>query len=147
MSSPDGMVRIATYNVHGCVGVDGVDDPERVASVIRDMDVDAVGLQEVDCRNRPGHDTIDRLAARTGMIAVAGPTVREHGGYFGNAFLTRHPVVSVSHFDISVSGREPRGLMELVLAVRIADRTAPLTVRLLNTHFGLRAGERRRQVD
>jgi endonuclease/exonuclease/phosphatase family metal-dependent hydrolase len=144
----DGTIRIATYNVHGCVGSDGVDDPLRVAAVIREMEVDAVGLQEVDCRShRRGHDTIDRLAAHTGMVAIAGPTMREHGGFFGNAFLTRHPVVSVSHFDISVAGREPRGLMELVLSIPANDGGEAITVRLLNTHFGLRAGERRRQVD
>ena len=39
-------IRIATYNVHACVGTDGRHDPSRVAGVINEIDPDIVALQE-----------------------------------------------------------------------------------------------------
>ena len=39
-------LRVATYNVHACVGTDGRHDPDRVASVIGELDADIVALQE-----------------------------------------------------------------------------------------------------
>ena len=39
-------LRVATYNVHSCVGTDGRHDPDRVASVITELDADIVALQE-----------------------------------------------------------------------------------------------------
>jgi len=40
------LLRVATYNVHACVGSDGRHDPDRVASVITELDADIVALQE-----------------------------------------------------------------------------------------------------
>ena len=140
---PEGELRIATYNVHGCVGNDGVRDVDRVAQVITTLRADIVGLQEVDCRQRldNGATQLDRLAERTGMTAVSGPTIVENGGFFGNALLTRFAVADVERVDLSVAGREPRGLLEVVLG-----HGRP-RLRVIVTHFGLRAAERRVQVD
>jgi endonuclease/exonuclease/phosphatase family metal-dependent hydrolase len=44
--------RAVSYNIHRCVGMDGRQDPGRVAEVIRELDADIVGLQEVD--SKPG---------------------------------------------------------------------------------------------
>jgi endonuclease/exonuclease/phosphatase family metal-dependent hydrolase len=141
-SSSERHLRIATYNVHGCVGSDGVRDVERIAKVITSLNADLVGLQEVDCRQRlaDGSTQLERLAERTAMTAVAGPTIVESGGFFGNALLTRFAVAEVDHVDLSVAGREPRGLLEVVVG-----HDPPL--RIIVTHFGLRATERRVQVD
>ncbi|HSF48420.1 MAG TPA: hypothetical protein VLA73_08665 [Burkholderiales bacterium] len=38
-------VRIASYNIHQCLGIDGRCDPGRTAHVIRELDCDVVGLQ------------------------------------------------------------------------------------------------------
>src|SRR5918911_902755 len=47
---PPSCLRIASYNVHGCVGTDGRKDAGRIAAVIRELECDTVGLQEVDYR-------------------------------------------------------------------------------------------------
>ena len=39
-------LRVATYNVHACVGTDRRHDPDRVASVVGELDADVVALQE-----------------------------------------------------------------------------------------------------
>jgi endonuclease/exonuclease/phosphatase family metal-dependent hydrolase len=40
-------LRVATYNIHRCRGLDGRTNPARIASVIRAIDADIVALQEV----------------------------------------------------------------------------------------------------
>lgn len=134
---------IASYNVHGCVGTDGVSDAERVASVISDLQADVVGLQEVDCRHHDtdGTDQLSRLTAVTGLRAIPGPTIRGHDGFYGNAILTRHSVVDVIQTSLSYRRREPRGMTDAIL------RVGNVTVRVVVTHFGLQARERRHQVD
>jgi endonuclease/exonuclease/phosphatase family metal-dependent hydrolase len=135
-------IRVVTWNVHGFVGADGRRDVERTAAVLCRLGPDIVGLQEVDCRGpcRDGKDRLERLASLAGLQATAGPTLPDGNGLFGNALLTRWPVVKVARHDASVRGREPRG----ILTAEIVSRSRRL--RLIVTHFGLRAVERRVQV-
>lgn len=133
---------VATYNVHRCVGLDGRHDPDRTAAVIREMQVDAIALQEVDSRAgvEGGVDQFEFLARATGMQPIAGPTLRDHRGHYGNAVLTRLPILEMRRIDLSVPGREPRG----ALGVELDARGQKL--RLIATHLGLRWKERRKQV-
>lgn len=133
---------VATYNVHTCVGVDRRYDPERTVAVLRELDADIIGLQEVDARHRMGRNLNqwDYFAEATGLHAVAGANVSDHRGRFGNAILTRFPVLGVRHIDLSIGAYEPRGAIEAELAI---DGRA---LRVVVTHLGLRAGERRMQI-
>jgi len=142
VSSNAGRIAVATYNVHGCVGSDGRHDPDRTAVVIREMRVDAIALQEVDSRSdaEGGIDQFEYLARATEMQSIAGPTLRDHRGHYGNAILTRLPILETRRVDLSVPGREPRG----ALGVDLDARGQRLT--LVATHLGLRWKERRNQV-
>lgn len=135
-------LNVATYNVHRCVGVDRRCDPARVARVLDELDCELIGLQEVDTRPGRGHESLqlDYLAAKTGMHAVPGLTIVRHDGHYGNALLTRLPVLEVRRHDLSCRGCEPRGALEVQLEAH-GQR-----LRVLVTHLGLRPGERRRQV-
>ena len=135
-------LRVLTYNLHGCVGADGVRDVERIARVIRALEPDIAGLQEVDCRvaRVDGLTQLEALAAATGMEAIAGPTIREGDGFYGNALLSRFPFGEVSHFDLSYPRREPRAVLSAKVIVDGVD------LRCLVTHFGLRARERDHQA-
>ena len=82
---PESCLRIASYNVHGCVGTDGRKDAARIAEVIRELECDTVGLQEVDYR-------LDYIAGRLRMQPVPGLTLVRHDGPFGNALLTTRKV-------------------------------------------------------
>ena len=134
---------VATYNVHSCVGVDRRYDPDRVAAVLRELRADIIGLQEVDARQRPGRllDQHAHFAAATGFHLVPGPNGRDHRGRFGNAILTRFPVHAVRHIDLSVDGYEPRSAVDAALMVE------GRVLRVVVTHLGLRAGERRQQTE
>lgn len=136
------LLKIGSYNVHRCVGADRRCDPERVARVIEELDVDVLALQEVDCGyHREGDDQITQLAEQLDMHAVAGPTMQRASGSYGNALLTRLPTTAVRHVNLSVAGREPRGAIDADL--EIAGRW----VRVLVAHLGLRRFERVLQVE
>ena len=136
------VLRIATYNVHACVGTDGRHDPDRVATVIDELNADIVALQEftypasvaVETRSPAFLTTTDRYEC------ALGPTRQTTTQCFGNALLTRHPIVDVHRIDLSIERREPRGA--LVATVNVGGAL----VHVLAAHLGLRVRERRFQV-
>lgn len=139
----DKLFAVATYNIHACVGRDRKTSPERVAQVIRELDAEVVGLQEVDSRSGTATESqqMDYLARATRYQAIPGPTIRRHDRSYGNVLLTRHPVRAVRRIDLSLPGREPRGAIDADLEAEGGR------LRVLVTHLGLRAAERRLQLD
>jgi len=135
-------VVLATYNIHRGIGTDGVADPDRIGRVLREIDADVVALQEVGASPAASTDELlAALCAVTGMQAVEGYTLRDGEGHYGNALLTRLAPHTVERLDLSVGEREPRGA--LIAGIDLAD----VRLRVVATHLGLRAGERRRQLD
>jgi endonuclease/exonuclease/phosphatase family metal-dependent hydrolase len=133
-------LRIATYNIHRCIGCDGIEAHERIAAVLRRIDADVVALQEVGF-DADGRETIlSDLARSMDARAIAGPTLRDRKGRYGNAILSRIPPARVERLDISVPGREPRGALALELGLKGG------AVRIVATHLGLHPGERRYQM-
>lgn len=140
-SAPSLSVSLASYNIHRCFGSDGRYAPERTAAVIEALDADIVGLQEVDMRLLvDGRAQLDFLAETLQMHPVAGPNIKGRRGKFGNALLSRWPVTGVRRIDLTVRHFEPRGAILADMRVRGQD------LRVVVTHLGLNAAERRLQV-
>lgn len=133
------VVRVATWNIHDAIGRDGRRDGARVARVIAALDAPIVGLQEVACSSGDGCD-IEALAAATGRQWRAIPTHGRADVERGNALLTSLPIAGVRFHDLAIVGREPRAALQVDL---VLDGRR---LRVVVTHLGLRAGERRRQV-
>jgi endonuclease/exonuclease/phosphatase family metal-dependent hydrolase len=133
---------VATYNVHRCVGRDGRQDPSRVAEVIHELDTPLVGLQEVESlvQGAPREQQLLDIVLATGLRAIPGPTMVRPDADYGNALLTRDVPLAIRRHDFTVPGREPRGAVDVDLAI------GGHTVRVVVTHLGLRASERRWQV-
>ena len=140
-------MRVATYNVHSCIGADGRHDPERVARVITELDADLVALQEftypasvaLETRAPVVLTTLDRYECVLGPTHErARATVTE---CFGNALLTRYPLVDLYRIDLSMARREPRGALAATV-----DLGGGRLLHVLVAHLGLRPGERRFQV-
>lgn len=123
---------VASYNVHKCVGVDNIFDPERVASVIREIDADIVALQEADERfgRRAGLLDLHRLQRDTELIPVEPPRHSNGHGWHGNVLLVREgTILNVEH--LKLPGVEPRG----ALVVDIKRKGAEF--RVIAAHLGL----------
>jgi endonuclease/exonuclease/phosphatase family metal-dependent hydrolase len=133
-------LRLATWNIHGGVGLDRRFDPDRIARVIEELDVPVVALQEFHARR--GFALRDHLERASGSTAVVASTFVKHGGDFGNAVLSALPIEAVTVHDLGVAGREPRNAIDLVMSLGGARR-----VRVVATHLGLRAGERAQQIE
>jgi endonuclease/exonuclease/phosphatase family metal-dependent hydrolase len=134
--------KVATYNIHKCIGIDRRHSVGRVARVIQEIDADVIALQEVVSRTHPRHDH-DRehdqahaIAERLGLTLVMGPAIKTVWGVYGNVVLTRLPVTGHANFDISTSRREPRACMRVDLDVD------GVPVHFYNTHFGTSYSER-----
>jgi endonuclease/exonuclease/phosphatase family metal-dependent hydrolase len=135
-------VRVATYNVHSCIGTDGRHDPQRIADVITELDADIVALQEFTYPASIALETRSPVTLTTldGYTCALGPTRQNVTQCFGNALFTRHPIVDVRRIDLSMKRREPRGALAATVSV------GGSLVHVLAAHLGLRVGERRFQV-
>ena len=134
---------VATYNIHRAVGADGICDLARIATVLREVDAAVVGVQEIDCHatDNPSGNQLERLAELTRMHGVAGPLVRRLDVSTGNGILSRFPIRERRWIDLSVKSREPRGALDVDLDTPFGP------LRVVNTHLGLRYGERSRQIE
>jgi endonuclease/exonuclease/phosphatase family metal-dependent hydrolase len=142
-------LRTLSYNIHKCIG--GVDrryDPDRIVEVIQNLDIDVAMLQEVDggaARSNRDHQ-VDLLAERLGLrYRTWFPNVDVRGGgQYGNAILSRYPIIESTNLDLSIRFKKRRSALHAVLRVRHdgVDRT----VHVYNMHLGLARYERRRQL-
>lgn len=143
-------LRVLSYNIHKCIG--GVDrryEPSRVVDVIRRLDTDVVMLQEVDAGvTRSRHDKqVELLGDELGMpYRTWYPNVDVRGGgQYGNAILSRYPLIESTNIDLTLRFKKPRSALHAVLRVRHDD--IDRTVHVFNMHLGLARYERRRQLD
>lgn len=130
-------IRLMTYNVHRCVGVDRKLDIERVADVISACRPDVVALQELDvgrARTR-GVDQAHRLAELLRMRSHFHPAMAVEEELYGDAILTALPERLVKVGGLpglpKLRGLEPRG------ALWVAVDLGGVELQIINTHLGL----------
>ena len=142
LPAPEPGLRVATYNIHGCVGADGRRDVGRVAEVLRELDADIVGLQEADSRpSRCAMPQASELARRLGMELIEGPLLAEGDGHFGNALLSRLPMRPQRRERLPYRSGEPRGFIHAVVRGSAGEDW-----HVLVTHLSLGPVSRRLQL-
>ena len=140
-------LRIMTYNVHGCVGMDGVLSPSRIARVIGQYHPDIVALQELDVgrRRSGGEDQTMRIANILNMEHYFNASMRVAEESFGDAILSVYPMQLMKKDALArhpmFSFLETRG----ALWVQIEFDSRPIQV--VNTHLGLHAVERLKHAE
>lgn len=138
---PMAPLRLMTFNIHHGEGLDGRLDVDRIAKVIIDAEADIVGLQEVDRGvERTGRrDLLKELADRTGLRYAFGKNIDLQGGDYGNAVLSRFPIVSEGNRLLEpLGGGEQRGVLQTVVDV------AGQRLLVLTTHFDHRRDSEQR---
>ena len=139
-------MRLVTYNVHRCVGVDKRLDVERIVGVIAELEPDIVCLQELDVgRARTGGvDQARAIAGRLSMAVRFHAAMRVEAEEYGDAILTGHPetLVHVGALPTvrGVPGLEPRGALWVRVNIEGVD------INVLTTHLGLVPREQRLQA-
>jgi len=133
-------LRLATYNIHKCRGLDGRTDAVRIGAVLKPLRADVIALQEVvgPSLRIPGQDEV--LATRLNMRPVLAPARNYRSHLYGNAVLSGLPVTKHETFDLSVEGYESR------LCQRVDISIENITVHVYNVHLGTSSPERSRQA-
>jgi endonuclease/exonuclease/phosphatase family metal-dependent hydrolase len=126
-------VRIATYNIHRCRGMDRRTMPSRVIEVIRALNADVVALQEVIGAGPNGAGQAEEIGAALGMGWVM-TSVRH---------LRNHlfAIVHHSRYDLSWRTCESRACQRADL-----DVGAGQLLHIYNVHLGTAVLERRYQA-
>ena len=145
MSEPKGVrkhvdLRIATYNIHRCRGMDRRTIPSRVADVIGDLNADVVALQEVIGAGPNGSGQAEEIGAALGMGWVMASVRHLRSHLFGNVVLSRFPIVHHSQYDLSWRTCEPRACQRADVDL---DGHA---LHVYNVHLGTAVLERRYQA-
>ncbi|MBB3059965.1 endonuclease/exonuclease/phosphatase family protein [Microbulbifer rhizosphaerae] len=158
-AAPVKTLRVMTYNVHSCRGVDGKLSPQRIARIIARYHPDVVALQELDVKRQRsgGLDQAERIARLLAMDYHFHPALHMEEERYGDAILSRLPMRLVkkdilpgppddksSRFSparFNPAAQEPRG------AVWVEVDYNGKHVQILNTHLGLSKAERLRQVE
>ncbi len=136
-------IKVVTYNIHKCRGLDRRVRPERIVDVLQEIDADVIALQEVvSVEGRSPEENQARFIADSlGLDYRLGETRKLNGGAYGNVILSRLPIVSTCNYDLSQPGREERGCLRADLQLR-----KNLTLHFYNIHLGCAYLERRRQA-
>lgn len=146
------VLRVATYNIHK--GVQGFGPARRLeihnlGHAVEQLDADIVCLQEV----RKLHAREEQFFTRwpelpqaeflcpEGYEAVYQTNARTRYGEHGNALLSRWPVVSQGHEDMSDHRFEQRGLLHVQVKAMRHD------IHVIVLHLGLIPGSRLRQIE
>jgi endonuclease/exonuclease/phosphatase family metal-dependent hydrolase len=137
-------IRVATYNIHKCRGLDRRTSPHRITAVIRELDADVVALQEVLHveGGRSEFDPVRCIAEEFRDYRWCFGENRElHGGKYGNLTLSRLPIEHCENYDVTWRNRERRGCLRTDIALK-----SGALLHVFNVHLGTGFLERRHQA-
>jgi endonuclease/exonuclease/phosphatase family metal-dependent hydrolase len=134
-------LRIATYNIHRCRGLDGRTRPERIIGVLKSVDADVIALQEVVGSGPHGGGQAEEIGAALGMGWIMSSARLLRGHQFGNMVLSRFPITGHVEHDLSWKTCESRRLLRVDVGVNSA------TLHVYNVHLGTALLERRHQAE
>ncbi len=153
-------MKLLSWNIQWCRGVDGRVDPARIARVIHELaDADVICLQEVargfdTLAGNVGHDQFAMLAAEfpgyTAIEGVAVDVAHERGGrrQFGNLLLSRLPVRQAWRHLLPWPADGDHADMQRVAIEAVIESPSVGDVRVTCTHLGYySAAQRLAQVE
>ncbi len=151
-------IRVMTYNVHSCRGLDGKVSPERICQVIEKYSPDIVALQELDV-NRKSSRNIDQpsyIAEYLRMHCHFQPAITLEGEHYGISFLSQHPFNIVKAERLAGLSGEGFFLKHIPALKYFYEsremiwaniKIGPHVINFFTTHLGLRVNERTLQAE
>lgn len=140
LDTPDGL-RLASYNIQKCVGLDLRRQPRRILQVLDGTGAAIVVLQEADKRLPPRPAALPHFVLHEAGWQIADLGGAGSLGWHGNAVIWRDDRIRLTgKGHIALPGLEPRG------AVRAEFATPFGSLRVIGLHLGLIGQYRRQQV-
>lgn len=141
------IIKIATYNIHRAIGLDRRFKPQRIIDILNEIDADIVLLQEVD-EGVPRSRELNLAKEISGACGyphyALGHNVSLRKGYYGNATLSRFPIVRERNINLTIDNKKRRGCQHTTLHVNNNSHHKEFDV--FNLHLGLSAKERQKQA-
>ena len=140
-------LRILTYNIHRAIGFDRRFAPERIIKILKEHDADIVLLQEVDegaPRSRELKLAKELAEALNYPHYVMGHNVSLRKGHYGNATLSRFPILRERNIDLTIGRRKRRGCQHT--SINLGTDNEQKLLEIFNSHLGLSARERQKQA-
>lgn len=136
-----GTLRVATYNIRKCIGLDWRRRPDRILAVLAEIGADVVALQEADRRFGAREATLSREAlAEAGWRPVSVARAPESIGWHGNVILLGPGAEAEEARAIDLPFLEPRGAVTATVQVR------GVCLRVVGMHLGLTQRPRVKQA-
>jgi endonuclease/exonuclease/phosphatase family metal-dependent hydrolase len=135
-------LKVATYNIRKCIGLDRKRDPARILAVLSEIGADIITLQEADRRFGARESCLPAamIEAETPWTHVPF-NIRPGGiGWHGNAILVRRGVEVKNAHPMDLPMLEPRGAVEAELIIDGRH------IRVIGAHLDLSGLWRRRQI-
>jgi endonuclease/exonuclease/phosphatase family metal-dependent hydrolase len=135
-------IKVASYNIRKCIGTDRQRRPDRVLSVLAELNADIVCLQEADRRTGTRQSAIPfELIAQHSPYRPVPYEIRPGGmGWHGNAILVRRDAQILAHRPLTLPVLEPRGAVMADIAI------GGLKLRIVGMHLDLSGLWRRKQA-
>jgi len=107
-------LKILTYNVRNCKGLDNFTNYERIAQIIKRMNADVVAIQELDSATTRSNsvDVLAELALKTGMFSTYNPSISFQGGAYGIGILSKEKPIRKE--SVPLPGKEEKRSVLLV---------------------------------
>ncbi|TDR22516.1 endonuclease/exonuclease/phosphatase family protein [Marinicella litoralis] len=141
-------IKIASYNIHRAIGIDRKFAPNRIVKILEALDADIVLLQEVD-EGVPRSNELNLaevLATECDYPYFAlSHNVTLKKGQYGNATLSRFPIIKQSNIDLTIDGKKKRGCQHTTIQIS-ESKTDYQFLEVFNLHLGLSAKERQKQA-
>jgi len=141
-------IRVLSYNIHRAIGFDRRFAPERIIEILQGHNADIVLLQEVD-EGAPRSNELNLAKEFAEALDypyfTLGHNVTLRKGWYGNATLSRFPIMRERNIDLTVSILKRRGCQHTTLDIA-NNPSSPLPFEVFNLHLGLSARERQKQA-
>ncbi|QRG69592.1 endonuclease/exonuclease/phosphatase family protein [Brevibacillus choshinensis] len=132
------MLRAVSYNIHSGRDLFWRKRLEQMIQAMKELNADVIGLQEVHQNPKYGYQA-DFIAQQLNYEVVFAPSIPLAGGFYGNAFLTRHPFKDATVIQLPAK-REKRTMLAATISWSGRD------ISVWNTHCSLNQASRSMQL-